>query len=570
MNNRDYYKKYEPMFGDWHIKHLIGEGSYGQVFEIEKNELGTTYKAALKTITIPQSRSEIDSIKADGLSDAEVTEYYKNVVTDIVKESELMSKLKGNSNIVSYEDHLMIKHQDEIGWDILIKMELLTPLLDYIANRSLTIKDVVKLGIDLSRALVLCEKNSIIHRDIKPGNIFVSDNGDFKLGDFGVARTLEKTTGGLSKKGTFVYMAPEIYRGEAYGSNVDIYSLGIVMYWLLNKKRTPFLPAYPNPISYNEREMALIRRIRGENIDPPIFGDDELIRIVLKACAFNPSDRYHSAREMLSDLEKAYDNQQDVVVFDIEQHKKNKSIKQNDGDTPTQLMEAEDETALLNDETSLMEEKNEEPSAPRVEPASVEEKVETSPKEPKDYKKLAIICAVICALLLVGIAAVKALNSNDKEKPVETEQNTAEENTDDELGQADDSFNKAPEFAMMYSPDDGCYWGGEQFGLPAGGIIKFRADIQDNNSIRFRASELQNATAIKSISLCDENGKIIEEYPFAKESNAYYEDDGSSTPVFFYTSPVVSIKTGETYYVYIELNDTLDSSASVDVWAYGL
>ena len=119
----------------------------------------------------------------------------------------------------------MVEHTEGIGWDILIRMELLTPLIDHIHKEKLSRKDVIKLGIDLCKALELCQKYNIVHRDIKPENIFISDNGDYKLGDFGIARTLEKTTGALSKKGTYVYMAPEIYRDEEYGSNVDIYSL---------------------------------------------------------------------------------------------------------------------------------------------------------------------------------------------------------------------------------------------------------------------------------------------------------------------------------------------------------
>ena len=125
------YKKYEPIFGSWYIKELLGEGSFGQVFRIEKTELGIKYSAALKIITVPKNSSEVKSIMADGMSEKEATDYYKGVVQDIVRESVLMSKLKGISNIVSYEDHQTIEHKDDIGWDILIKMELLTPLHDY-------------------------------------------------------------------------------------------------------------------------------------------------------------------------------------------------------------------------------------------------------------------------------------------------------------------------------------------------------------------------------------------------------------------------------------------------------
>lgn len=294
----NYLKKYEPIFGSWYITEKIGEGSFGHVYIIEKREMGVTYRSALKAITIPQNQSEKQSMLMDGMSKENVTQYYRGIVQDIANEYTLMAKLKGTSNIVSYEDHILKEHDDGIGWDILIRMELLTPLYKHISNTKMTKRDIIKLGIDMCNALELCEKNHIIHRDIKPENIFISPNGDYKLGDFGVARTMEESISGLSKKGTYLYMAPEVYRGEHYGSTVDIYSLGIVLYKLLNNNRTPFLPPYPEPITYTAKKEALEKRMTGEKIPKPQNGAELLDDIVLKACAYDPKDRYQSASEM--------------------------------------------------------------------------------------------------------------------------------------------------------------------------------------------------------------------------------------------------------------------------------
>ena len=314
--DKEYYKQYEPIFGSWYIKELLGEGSFGKVYEIERKDFGTTYKAALKVITIPQSQSEIKSIMAEGMDKFSITSYYNNFVEEIASEVELMSKMKGNSHVVSYEDHQARKHKDGIGWDILIRMELLTPLFDYAKNNTMTRKDVIQLGIDICKALELCQKYNIIHRDIKPENIFVSDNGDYKLGDFGIARTLEQTTGMLSKKGTQAYMAPEIYRGESYGSNVDIYSLGIVMYRMLNDNRMPFMPAYPAPITHNDRETAIQKRISGAKLPVPSHADGRLAEIVLKACSFKPKDRYFSPQELREDLEAIlYSTEEGEIIY---------------------------------------------------------------------------------------------------------------------------------------------------------------------------------------------------------------------------------------------------------------
>lgn len=298
-----YYKKMEPFWDVWYIKKLLGEGSYGKVFEIERDDFGTKYKAALKVMTIPENPSEIDTLKSEGMDDKSITAYYHDFVKEIVKEFELMAKLKGNSNIVSYEDHKIVEHEDGLGWDIFIRMELLTPLTTYVQSRQITEQDVIHLGIDMCKALELCKGQNIIHRDIKPDNIFISANGDYKLGDFGVARTLEQTTSGLSKKGTYNYMAPEVYSNRPYNSTVDIYSLGIVLFRMCNGNRSPFILANQEKLTFNDKEVALTRRMNGEPLPEPAYSSPGLTQVIHKACAFNPSDRFQNATEMRLALE---------------------------------------------------------------------------------------------------------------------------------------------------------------------------------------------------------------------------------------------------------------------------
>ena len=100
------------------------------------------------------------------------------IIEEIIKEIAIMSELKGHTNIVTYEDHRVIPHEDHIGWDILIRMELLTSLLDYSEEHEITEQTVIKLGTDILTALEVCQKYHVVHRDIKPENIFVSATGD--------------------------------------------------------------------------------------------------------------------------------------------------------------------------------------------------------------------------------------------------------------------------------------------------------------------------------------------------------------------------------------------------------
>ena len=304
------------VFDKWKICRELGQGSYGTVYEIQREDFGGVYKAALKVITVPQSRTELQSVLDEGMTPPQAKQYFYSVVEDIGRECAIMSRLKGTGNIVSYEDHAVLRHPDGIGWDILIRMELLHPLLPYVYQHPMARRDIIKLGIDICKALELCQRYNIIHRDIKPENIFISDNGDYKLGDFGIARTIERTTSGLSKKGTYSYMAPEVYIGKKYGFSVDTYSLGLVLYRMLNKNRGPFLPQPPEAITYDNREQALARRVSGEPLPRPFYGEGRLGEIVLKACAFDPKDRYSSPQQLRQELEAiSYEAQDAALIY---------------------------------------------------------------------------------------------------------------------------------------------------------------------------------------------------------------------------------------------------------------
>ena len=305
MMNADYYKRYEPLFGKWTIEKKLGSGSYGSVFQIQcrDNFDGTVYHSALKAITVPSSEDEAPSLLGS-MDEKSTAEYYRSFVKELTNEIHLMSRLKGHTNIVSYEDHMVYPHEDGIGWDVLIRMELLTPIHQHFQSMaSIPSQEVVKLGIDMCRALEVCQKYNIIHRDIKPANIFISETGDYKLGDFGVARIASAATGASTFAGTTYYMAPEIQRGGKYTASVDIYSLGLVMYQLLNGRRMPFFPQPPQVPTPDILRTAQERRLAGEPLPQPVYADPQLAAVVLKACAPAPADRFADPTQMRRALE---------------------------------------------------------------------------------------------------------------------------------------------------------------------------------------------------------------------------------------------------------------------------
>lgn len=289
---------------EWKIVEKIGEGSFGKVYKARRTEQGKTFYSAIKVITIPSNAGELSSVRSENPDEQSVKEYFYSLVEECIQEVNTMEYFRGNSHVVSVEDYKVMEYLDDIGWDIYIRMEYLTSFLDYCAGRALTEEDVIHLGIDLCKALEYCQCQNIIHRDIKPENIFVSRFGEFKLGDFGIARELDRTMSGLSKKGTFSYMAPEMYRGEAYDARVDIYSLGIVLYKLRNHNRLPFISLKKQLITYRDKEEALNRRMAGEKLPVPAEAGEAFAEVILKACAYDRHDRYESAEKFRMALEQ--------------------------------------------------------------------------------------------------------------------------------------------------------------------------------------------------------------------------------------------------------------------------
>jgi serine/threonine protein kinase/GMP synthase-like glutamine amidotransferase len=280
---------------EWKVTEQIGQGAFGKVYKVVREEYGVTSYAAVKVISIPQNEAEVNALRADGYDETASRTYLESVITDFVGEIKLMLSMKGTANIVGVEDYKVVKKTGQIGWDIFIRMELLTSFTNYAAGKTLTEAEVVKLGVDICSALELCAQKNIIHRDIKPENIFISPFGDFKVGDFGIARELEKTGGAMSSKGTYSYAAPEVVSSKPYGAAADIYSLGLVLYKLLNNNRLPFIDPNSQQILYQDRTNAVNRRLSGEPLPAPAGASRQLAQVILQACAFDPAMRFKTA-----------------------------------------------------------------------------------------------------------------------------------------------------------------------------------------------------------------------------------------------------------------------------------
>jgi serine/threonine protein kinase len=149
---------------------------------------------------------------------------------------------------------------------------------------------------DLASALGRAHKAGVIHGDVKPANIFVTDDGQIKLGDFGIARFATQISGAASLIGTPAYLSPEQIKGEAQDHRSDIFSVGIVLYQLTTGVR-PF---------DGSSVAAVCAQIVAKRPPPPSRYNralpPEFDRVVMRCLAKNPADRYASGESLAASL----------------------------------------------------------------------------------------------------------------------------------------------------------------------------------------------------------------------------------------------------------------------------
>lgn len=290
----------------YRVVEKIGSGGFGDVYRVERSNIVGNTTRALKIITIPSKNEYIEVLNSMGGDREKTNSYFRKELNRVINEIRVFSLIseKDNHNIVSYYES-DVEQVGEFRYNIYILMEMLMPLSKWVQNTNITVEDVLKIGIDISSGLSVCHKNNIIHRDIKLSNIFVTKDGVFKLGDFGVSKKINDTTGAKTIKGTPNYIAPEVYIGQGqYNSSVDNYSLGILLYYLFNKKRFPYYPDFPSEYTTEDEDKAFYKRMKYEKLSNPVCAPKEIAAIIRKAIS-SPEERYKTADDFLNDLLEA-------------------------------------------------------------------------------------------------------------------------------------------------------------------------------------------------------------------------------------------------------------------------
>lgn len=275
MHSIDILRQNEPLWGEWSLGQNIGSGVQSQVFLVSG---GAGELRALKVITMGKNSEQQEAVREQ------------------VDFTERMGQLDGVVPCLRTAE--FGEGNDRIA---VMLMPLLTPLSDILLenDEDMSAEDVMGIAHDLCEALVECQQSGVIHRDIKPANVFADENGKYYLGDLGVARNLEHTML-ATRKGTPAYMSPEIASGRPCSYSSDIYSLGIMLYQLLNAGRLPLLG---RDARYTEIEEAVERRLNGEPLPLPENAHNRLGRLVCDMCSADPKKR-PSAQQCLEEIDK--------------------------------------------------------------------------------------------------------------------------------------------------------------------------------------------------------------------------------------------------------------------------
>jgi serine/threonine protein kinase len=237
----------------------------------------------------------------------------KTLREDLARDATFQARFRREAQSVASLNHPSIVAVHDTGEDTLGESPVPYIVMEYVDGR--TLRDLLRddrrllperaleITDGVLRALDYSHRNGIVHRDIKPGNVMLTRNGEVKVMGFGIARVVSDAQATMTQTaqvtGTTLYMSPEQARGERVDARSDLYSTGCLLYELLTG-RSPFLGDSPVAIAY--------QHVR-ENPVPPSRLDPEIPpwadAIALKAMAKDRAQRYQSAAEMRTAIQRA-------------------------------------------------------------------------------------------------------------------------------------------------------------------------------------------------------------------------------------------------------------------------
>lgn len=258
-------KNIENIFPGYSVSRKLGSGSLSEVYLLES--CMDSMEWALKVVDCKNDPLKLEAAK---------------------REFELMKKADECPHTLSVFDMKIVN--EDSATVVYILEELAIPILRYYKPGDINLIKIKQIMTELCDALKFLSRAGIRHLDIKPDNIYVSADGKIKLGDFSHAQYVSELSSLKEVRGTDVFMAPEIYEKNDYNNTTEIYSLGMVLYYLLTGTML---------FRYEDRD----RKIRkAEDQYPATNLNKVLLDIVKKATAYLPENRYADYTDFMSDI----------------------------------------------------------------------------------------------------------------------------------------------------------------------------------------------------------------------------------------------------------------------------
>lgn len=239
----------------------------------------------VKIISVPASSTKLEALLLTGAysSKESAVAYFKDLANGILEEKTILDHLAQMEGFVGYEDCQIVPMDDDSGYDVYLLAKYRRSLERQFSREPMTHLGAVNLGLDLCAALAVARRAGYLCVDIKPGNIFLTGDKEYRIGDLGFIKLSSIKYASLPDKYRSVYTAPEVDDAfAAISMGLDIYAVGLILYQAYNNGALPFSGA-------NKPEG---------KFDPPAYADYEMAEIILKACDPDPAQRWEDPVQM--------------------------------------------------------------------------------------------------------------------------------------------------------------------------------------------------------------------------------------------------------------------------------
>lgn len=244
----------------------------------------TSEKYIVKTVSVPADSSKLEALLLAGAfpDRAAAVAYYKDLAEGVEKEAILLKQLSQLEGFSGYEAWQIQPCENGESFDVCLLGKYRPTLERYLSRNPMTHLGAVNLGLDLCAALAVCRRSGYLYVDLKPSNVFICADNEYRIGDLGFIPLSSLQYASLPEKYHSVYTAPEI--SDAYSAlndTLDIYAVGLILYQVYNNGHLPTLDSGSN-----------------EPLPAPEYADYEMASIILKACHPDPKERWQDPAQM--------------------------------------------------------------------------------------------------------------------------------------------------------------------------------------------------------------------------------------------------------------------------------